>query len=270
MIASPPHFKNRLVTLGFAGIFMICSNVQAAIVTSPGETVLFQDSFDHNDNSWSNMGTTNSSAKIESGVLTPYAPGTSEAVNSSMTFGTPINLANGDVSVYFTASIQDRYSQNRFGVNLTDGDGNPQAGFVIHPAGDSNGYFTYTNASGTNTNQWNSNINPTYIIHTGFLDYKLTISANGQDGGGKDIYTASFFRKGYNGATGDDYGLVYTMSQDMYFEGGMVDALNLYVRNSSVPVKFDEVVVTQIPEPGTGILIGLTGLSIAIMLRRRA
>ncbi|WFB34974.1 PEP-CTERM sorting domain-containing protein [Kiritimatiellota bacterium B12222] len=261
-------FKHKLAALGFVGAFMICSTTQAAIVTSPGETVLFQETFDDNSNSWSNIGTTTSSAKIEDGVLTPYTPGNSEAVNSSKTFGTGITLANGDVSVYFTASIQDRYSQNRFGVNLTDSDG-AQAGFVIHPAGAGNGYFTYTNASGANNNQWNSDISPTYITSTGLIDYKLTISANGQDGGGKDIYTATFLRKGYNGATGDDYGLVYTMPTDMYFEGGVVDALNLYVRNTSTPVKFTEVVVTQVPEPSTGLLIGLAGLTIALMCRRR-
>lgn len=254
-----------------ASLLFAAGNAQAQIVPSDGETVLFQDSFDDNSNNWSNIGTTNSSASIAGGVWTPFASGTSEAVNSSMSFGTGLNLNGGDISVYFTASIQERWSQNRFGVNLTDSAG-AQAGFTIHPGPAGNGYFTYTNASGANNNQWNSDIDPTFITSNGMRDYKLTISANGQDGGGKDIYTATFLVKGYNDGTGNDYGVVYTMSQNMYFESGVVDALNLYVRNSTGPVKFDEVVVTQaIPEPGTAaLLLGVAGLSLAAVRRRRA
>jgi hypothetical protein len=251
-----------------ASLALAAGSLQAQISISAGETVLFQDSFDNNDNGWSNIGTTDSSASISGGFWTPYAPVSGEAVNSSASFDTAINLADGDVSVYFSASVVNRYSNERFGVNLTDE--NSQAGFVIQAGTSGNGYFTYTTVSDSNANQWNSDLSPTFIVNTGFLDYKLTISANGQDGSGTDIYSATFLVYGYDDGTGNDYGVVYTMSQDMYFEGGMMDELSLYVRNQGATVKFDEVVVTQIPEPSTtGLLLGLAGLSLIAVRRRR-
>lgn len=262
---------NCLLPYGCIASFLLAaSNAQSQIVPASGETVVFQETFADNSNGWSNMGTTNSSASIAGGVLTAYNPGTGDAVNSSMTFGTGLNLDNGDISIYFTASIQDRYSQNRFGVNLTDSAG-AQAGFTIHPGSLGNGYFTYTNVSGDNANQWRDDIAPTYVTSNGMLDYKLTISANGQDEGGTDIYSATFLMKGYDDGTSNDYGIVYTMPADMYFESGVVDALNLYIRNTSTPIKFDELVVTQIPEPGAAaLLLGVAGLSLAAVRRRRA
>ncbi|WFB36197.1 hypothetical protein P3T73_00255 [Kiritimatiellota bacterium B12222] len=251
--------KKSFYTAGILLMMCFCLGaVQAAIVPSSGETILFSDDFSDNSNGWSNITTAAGGASISDGVWKAADGLNTGSVTSSVTLPSQINLKDGDVSVYFRASVNDRWSNERFGVSLTDG--SSQAGFHVQ-AGDA-GYFTYTTSTGSNTTRWGSPSGQ-IVTGTGFINYKLTVAANGQDGGGRDIYTASFFMNGFDDGTGNDYGLVYTMPFDMYFDSGKASALEIYTRNTGAVTKMDELVVTQIPEAGT---LGLVGLATGMLV----
>jgi hypothetical protein len=245
-----------------ASSILLAGIASAEITISDGETVLFEETFDDNSNGWSNIEDTDSGASISDGTWSAYSAVSGENVTSTLTFDTAIDLTDGDVSVYFSASVASRwYSYEYYGINLTGSDS--QAGYVIQAG--ANGYFTYTDSDGVDRSAWGTD--EQYVYSTGFIDYKFTISYSGQDEDGTDVYTGSFY---VWSSDDNDYSLVYTTVDYMYFDEGLIEDITLYIKNTSTTVAFDEVVVTQsVPEPSTAaLLLGLTGLSLVVVRRR--
>jgi hypothetical protein len=237
---------------------------------------------------WTVTGGTSTFGGTQNGetVWQPQTPGVDTNPQIVTTLATPLNIANGSISIYYRMQVQTTATslQNRLIVELDGAGGNNGTfRFEFGPGGASNTKYFWRNSTGV-VNQTTQNA--FFPSTTAFVNYRLTLAMNPD---------STFSLTAYHDAASDGNYVVWgggaldvvpvaTGTDAVIGTGGTgVNApgnfSSLLIRQSNgtggTPANnadwLDAVVVTQaVPEPSTYAMIigGLSGLSVLMCVRR--
>ncbi|MGE9271220.1 MAG: PEP-CTERM sorting domain-containing protein [Verrucomicrobiales bacterium] len=273
----------KSIKLGiFAGTLLpFAAQLDAAITPSVGEVVVFQEFFDNNDNGWTNVAVVNGvgtdtsgSAAITSGNWQPSVLGDADDVASSSVLSETLDITQGAISLYMSVKV-DTFANgegNRFHLKLGEtGGSNRFVSLLIRPG--YGGKIEYRDASGSGADTDFASADDE-MIAAGVGNYttlKLTLTADPAGVGSPATAEGFYFDESEN-----DYVSFGIVSNAVDLDSGLFDTLSLYSRNADPSgetgtggVYFDEIVVTQIPEPSSFALIFGTTALLGFGIRRR-
>jgi len=254
-----------VIALTFASF---ATSSQAAIIVSSGESTVFQETFADNSNSWTNVSVVNgtgtaatTTAAIGSGEWSPSVIADGGLVRSVYTLASALDVYDGDISLYMRVrkdNLSGDPDASRFDIKLSESTGNRFISLRVRPG--ASGLIEYRNSGGGGANT--STSSTTFPDTTNYIDFKVMLTPGATLGDGA---TAEAFR--YNTGT-SSYDSLGTVSGLVDLQTGLFNQLEISNRNATNgAIHFDEVLVTQIPEPSTMALFGVFALS-AILLNR--
>lgn len=210
---------------------------------SKGEKVVFSEDFADNRHRWTNVSVVNGSgpesigqAAIARSIWSPSQPGDNGQFSSQAVLPGPVRLAEGSISVYVRARVDDPSSVegSRFSFTLDENEGNRFVGILIRPR--ANTFIQYREAAGKG--QSTSVDRVVFRDAATFEHFKLTLSAGVTPDGPA---TAEAFRYDADASAyvslGEAFGAVALSTR-------VFNSLTLYTRNGHA-VHIDAIVVTQ-------------------------
>lgn len=262
--------KVFLITVLF---FLAVSTVQASLspLADANESLIFADDFLNNDNGWSNIGTEAGEATIGTdpggtGASVWYPSQDGTYTPSVMTYGTAAIISEGSINVYFRARVDSVSggNANRFYWKVDEASPSyvaDMADFTVRPASIST--YTYYNASGAAANVHASVL--TFPDTSTFVNFLLKMTDN-EDG---SMTLEAFY---YDPNSSDYVAVSPTVTDARIITGSFarysIGSVNAAGGNNRVYI--DSIMVTQVPEPATLMLLGIGSFGILTYRKYRS
>ncbi len=235
------------------------SQAEAAIIASSGEATVFNDTFAGNSSAWTNVNVVNGTGTaattklaIDSSQLKPSIAGDAGAVVSTKTLAAPLDIANGPISLYMNVRVDtiNGGDGSRFSFKLLESTGNRFVDLLIRPGTGS--YIEYRNAAGTGVQGSVTGTSGIITSNSTFYTFKFSLSA--PDGIASPALAQAFY---YN-TTSSSYVSLGSIAGLIDLDTGIFNRVEIYNRNGTGGAAyFDEVLVTQVPEPSCALLLGV-------------
>ena len=164
------------------------ANIKASVIPlSAGDQAVFTDDFDNNSAGWTlqtgQFGTIGSTDGTGATVWQPTTIGDGNTTAIQLTLPTALNIADGPISIYYRVRAGNKNDQNncRFVASMYGTNGNNgYFGFQLAPSSSGvNTFYLARNSPTLSSGVGTVYVPPDAIVPSSFINYKLTLAANG-------------------------------------------------------------------------------------------